>query len=1007
MIPAAGKLRRCSAAFFFRIFLAVVVLLPSVLLRADDTNSALPVVSVVTVTNATESGSQAGVFAVARTGDTTQPLTVDYQIGGTATNGADYERLSGTVTLAAGESLAQIGVVPIENDREEESQTVTVTLDSRTRPFTLVVLPDTQYYSSESYGGTEAIFTSQTQWIAQHKDELNIAFVLHEGDITDGNSAWEWANAKASLSVLDGVVPYALAVGNHDGLMTAQSQTDPFNQFFPLSQFQNLPTFGGVFESNRMDNCYHLFSAGGVDWLLLSLEFGPRDEVLEWANQVASNYPDRRVILLTHTHVYSDNTLHGSSPNHLWTPKSYRRENNGTDVWEKFLRHHANAAFVFNGHVLNSGTGRLVSVGDYGNQVFQMLANYQTYVFGGAGFLRIVQFFPDQDTMSVRSYSPYLDTWLTTPDQQFTYTNLGVFTNITPGYLVDTQNAGATLVITNDDVDLTPPAIAEISYEGLPPVIRVAFDEPVDQASAETLANYWLDHDVSLTGATLLSDESTVMLELASDLVPGTLYTLAVNHVQDQAIAQNEITIPITNTFVYDHVLLTNDFDEGGLQGWTIVDEGTNDAPSQWVVQAGQLMQLSNIYGPDANATDHRKGTFVYWNDPWALGWSNYALNVTFNSIDDDGVGVLFRYQNRSNYYKVDLDSQRNFRKLFKMVNGVETTVATEAGGYVPGQDYVLRVEATNSAITILLDGNPLFGGTIKDRSLGKGTIGLYSWGSKGVTFDNLGVLPPHLLPLAVIQYPINGAAISSTSVFIAVNAFDPDGCVKAVDLFLGNDYFTTLTNAPFQYFWVDAPPGNYTLTAQATDNSGFIGVSDPVSFRVASTTPEAAIMDQPQDQNVFPGDGVALRVHAAGGQPRSYQWFFNDVPIDGATNAFFIINNAQSGDAGAYAVVVTNAWGAVTSQPAMLTVDVVPEPGGYPNDLPALKVSSLEVLDPGVPLIAVHAMRLNVVNLQGSTNLQDWTPLQTLTNYGEWLYFSDPDAFSRPNRFYRAIGQQ
>jgi hypothetical protein len=120
--------------------------------------------------------------------------------------------------------------------------------------------------------------------------------------------------------------------------------------------------------------------------------------------------------------------------------------------------------FVFNGHVLNSGTGRLVGVGDYGNQVFQMLANYQMDVLGGAGYLRIVQFFPDQDRMSVKTYSPYLDSWLTDTNNQFAYTNLGVFTNASSGYLVDTQYASASLIITNDDVDLTPPGVSQLSY---------------------------------------------------------------------------------------------------------------------------------------------------------------------------------------------------------------------------------------------------------------------------------------------------------------------------------------------------------------------------------------------------------------------------------------------------------------------------------------------------------------------------------------------------------------
>jgi len=239
------------------------------------------------------------------------------------------------------------------------------------------------------------------------------------------------------------------------------------------------------------------------------------------------------------------------------------------------------------------------------------------------------------------------------------------------------------------------------------------------------------------------------------------------------------------------------------------------------------------------------------------------------------------------------------------------------------------------------------------------------------------------------------------------VDAFDHDGYVAAVDLFLNDDYFATLTNAPFEFLWANPPPGNYTLTAQATDDAGFIGVSDPVSFHVAPITPQAAIMDQPADQNVFPGDGVALRVHAAGGQPRSYQWFFNDVPVDGATNAFLIINNAQIENAGAYTVVVTNAWGAVTSQPAMLTVGEQPQPGGNRSDLPSLTMSSIEMLDPGLPLIAVHASRVSLVSLEASSDFQTWTSLQTLTNYGEWLYFSDPDAPIQPNRFYRASGQQ
>src|SRR4029079_1748115 len=79
-------------------------------------------------------------------------------------------------------------------------------------PFTLVALPDTQYYSA----GYPSTFTSQTQWILNNRLSKNIVYVLHEGDLVDSDSAVQWSNANNSLSLLDGIVPYALVPGNHD-----------------------------------------------------------------------------------------------------------------------------------------------------------------------------------------------------------------------------------------------------------------------------------------------------------------------------------------------------------------------------------------------------------------------------------------------------------------------------------------------------------------------------------------------------------------------------------------------------------------------------------------------------------------------------------------------------------------------------------------------------------------------------------------------------------------------
>ena len=138
-------------------------------------------------------------------------------------------------------------------------------------PFTIVILPDTQYYSALY----PAIFTSQTQWIVNNLVGQNIAFVLHEGDLTNSNIDAEWQNASASMGILDGVVPYAVVPGNHDYCAVPASCGTPptrlFNQYFPPSRYAGSPNFGGVFEAGKLDNTYSLFTAGGTDWVVIAV----------------------------------------------------------------------------------------------------------------------------------------------------------------------------------------------------------------------------------------------------------------------------------------------------------------------------------------------------------------------------------------------------------------------------------------------------------------------------------------------------------------------------------------------------------------------------------------------------------------------------------------------------------------------------------------------------------------------------------------------------------------
>ena len=80
----------------------------------------------------TNCGPKNATFLVRRLGSTNDDLTVNYAIGGTATNGVDYVPLSGLVTIPAGERGARINVVPLDDGTPDRNRTVILKLEPST-----------------------------------------------------------------------------------------------------------------------------------------------------------------------------------------------------------------------------------------------------------------------------------------------------------------------------------------------------------------------------------------------------------------------------------------------------------------------------------------------------------------------------------------------------------------------------------------------------------------------------------------------------------------------------------------------------------------------------------------------------------------------------------------------------------------------------------------------------------------------------------------------------------
>jgi hypothetical protein len=129
-------------------------------------------------------------------------------------------------------------------------------------------------------------------------------------------------------------------------------------------------------------------------------------------------------------------------------------------------------------------------------------------------------------------------------------------------------------------------------------------------------------------------------------------------------------------------------------------------------------------------------------------------------------------------------------------------------------------------------------------------------------------------------------------------------------------------------------------------------------------------ITAQPQSQSLQAGSDAALSVSATGDVPLNYQWQFNGATMIDATNASLTLLSVQPAQAGGYRVVVSNAYGMITSAVATLTVLLPPTISQPPASFSVptnTRVTNCVAATGGPPL--TYQWRKNGVNLAGATN--------------------------------------
>jgi hypothetical protein len=300
--------------------------------------------------------------------------------------------------------------------------------------FSMILLGDPQGYVK--YDINQPLLELCTAWIADNIENLRIKAVLCTGDLVEQNeniirnlhmvnqtSKEMWESVSRAFLRLDNKVPYIISPGNHDyGYLHAENGMTHFPDYFPFERntawrtccVAALPNRNGI---PSLENA--AFEFEDLNWgklLLITSEFHPRNEVLEWAKKLAESdkYKNCKVILMTHGY------MKGQGENaQLIEKDNYDIEpgNSGLNIWGKLIKPAANIRLLICGHT-GDGDGTFarnvayrIDKNDAGKEVHQMMFNVQTLGGGwegngGDGWLRILEFMPDGKTIKIRTYSP-------------------------------------------------------------------------------------------------------------------------------------------------------------------------------------------------------------------------------------------------------------------------------------------------------------------------------------------------------------------------------------------------------------------------------------------------------------------------------------------------------------------------------------------------------------------------------------------------------------------------
>ncbi len=434
-----------------------------------------------------------------------------------------------------------------------------------------------------------------------------------------------------------------------------------------------------------------------------------------------------------------------------------------------------------------------------------------------------------------------------------------------------------------------------------------------------------------------------------------------------------------------------------------------------YVLSAGVVYYPSSacwldVYDLSGTGTPARKWSrqIFQQDDSWGLGGMYHTAKIDGNELYVSywpGVMDIHSLTNPASPQFLssvsvdlpdDLEIHNGYAYLF-------TATGNNSGGSIRRLEVVdVRDPANPSAMSIVREYTGVWHGTIAaDGNL------LYV-----VYFKNGS---PNAIALDVfdLSEPLNPTRLSSTLVASTQYTAYDDIAIAKPYAFLAGGYWNSVLAVDISDPTQPKPLGTYNPFPNMPDYYGggvhqvkswqnHVVFQDESSGVVVVDVDVPLITRQPQSRTNGVGTTASFSVEASSRAPLSFQWckdgtnLADGVKFAGVATTNLLVANVQPADAGGYSVVVTNAFGSVTSGVAQLTVTLPSNPGRFSN----LSYSP----ETGLSFIFRDATVAKPYRIQVSLSLEgSWVDWMSF-NYTAPRLFTDMEAVGTSNRFYRAV---